>query len=195
MKKMIYASCFVLCGLAWRAFGAETGERMPRGWYGSTNSPKDYAMHMVDGDCSIGATCPKLSSQTASAEAYASIQQSFSAERYRGKRVRFSGLLRTANVTGRAGLILRIEGPDLDWKNPRAVDTMADRPIRGTTEWTKAQLVLDVALDATRITVGGGLNGVGSAWFDGLEFEVVDASVPTTEHKLPLEPQNLRFEK
>jgi hypothetical protein len=71
---------------------------------------------------------------------------------------------------------------------------MADRPIRGTSEWTKAQLVLDVASDAARITVGAGLSGAGTAWFDGIDFEVVDASVPTTEFKLPLEPQNLGFD-
>jgi len=81
-------------------------------------------------------------------------------------------------------------------KAPLTIDNMSDRPITGTTNWTKYEIVLDVALNASKIAYGALLRGNGQIWFDELKFEIVDSSVPVTSHVQDTsEPSNLNFEK
>jgi hypothetical protein len=60
-------------------------------------------------------------------------------------------------------------------------DGMRSRPIRGTTDWTRYEIVLDVPRAAPFISFGVSLVGGGHVWFDDFRFDAVDASVPTTE--------------
>ena len=59
-------------------------------------------------------------------------------------------------------------------------DGEKDRSIKGTTDWTEYEIVLDVPLNATKLAYGVLLVGTGQVWFDNIKFEVVDNSVPTT---------------
>jgi hypothetical protein len=55
------------------------------------------------------------------------------------------------------------------------------RPIRGTTDWRKYEIVLDVPDDSAGIFFGLLLIGPrGKAWVDDLNLEIVDNKVPTT---------------
>jgi len=79
-------------------------------------------------------------------------------------------------------------------------DGKKDRSVKGTTAWTKYEIVLDVPLQATNLAYGALLSGTGQIWFDHLKFEVVDNSVPTTgssmESMMPnTVPVNLDFEE
>ncbi len=87
-----------------------------------------------------------------------------------GKRVRYSGYLKTANVTrGYAGLWWRVDGePGVIL----AFDNMQDRGPRGTTDWTRFDIELPVASNARNINFGALHSGDGSAWFDGLTIEL-----------------------
>jgi len=87
-----------------------------------------------------------------------------------GKRVRYSGYLKTANVTrGYAGLWWRVDGePGVIL----AFDNMADRGPRGTTDWARFDIELPVAANARNINFGALHTGDGSAWFDGLAIEL-----------------------
>jgi len=60
-------------------------------------------------------------------------------------------MARTCEVADRAGLWLRVDGP----LGMLALDNMQDRPLRGTTGWTQASIVLDVAHEATHLVFGG----------------------------------------
>jgi erythromycin esterase-like protein len=90
-----------------------------------------------------------------------------------GKRVRFSGYIRTQGVTdGYAGLWFRVDG-----KTPGkslAFDNMNDRGATGDTEWTRYEIDLPVAADATNINFGMLFNGKGTAWFDDLAIQLDD---------------------
>jgi hypothetical protein len=76
---------------------------------------------------------------------------------------------------------------------------MQSRPIKGTTAWTRHEVVLDVAPNAKNLAFGILLDGTGAAWIDEVGFEVVDKSVATTGtpagEELAAEPANLDFEK
>ena len=55
-------------------------------------------------------------------------------------------------------------------------DNMANRPIRGTTDWKKYDITIDVPKRATSIAYGVQLAGTGAAYFRDVKFEVVGES-------------------
>ncbi len=97
-----------------------------------------------------------------------------------------------------AGLWMRIDGKDNPSK-PLSFDNMANRPIKGTTELKKYNIVLDIPSNSNLINFGLILSGTGEVWVNGLKYEVVDKDVPTT-YLLNNAPKadatvNLDFEK
>jgi hypothetical protein len=73
---------------------------------------------------------------------------------------------------------------------------MEDRAPQGDKPWQRFEVVLDVPGNARDIAFGLLLQNRGEVWADGLAFEVVDPSVPTTgsqPHALPTAPVNLQF--
>jgi hypothetical protein len=67
-----------------------------------------------------------------------------------------------------------------------------DRPINGTTDWRRYEVVLDVAEEARAIAFGVLLVGAGTAYISDARLETVDRSVPTTPVQVRA-PQNLDF--
>jgi hypothetical protein len=195
-----FLSCAV-AGMAAAAQGADSAappaaSAPPAGWALAGLYTKDYVAGVDTTACYQGHPCAYLKSENpVSASSYSGLVQTFDADRFRGKRVRFSGFLRTEAVTGRAGLYLRIDGPDREWKNALAVDLMDDRPVKATTPWTHYETVLDVGPTASQITLGTLLHGTGKVWLAAFRFEEVDTTVSTTGRPRPLMPTNLDFEK
>jgi hypothetical protein len=109
---------------------------------------------------------------------HARLTQRFVADLYRGKRVRFSGYMKTNMVNGWAGLWMRVDtATKVGW----AFDDMEDHEVSGTTEWTQYQVVLDVPEDAAAIYLGAHLYGRGQVWVDDCTFEVVGDDVAATD--------------
>jgi erythromycin esterase-like protein len=97
----------------------------------------------------------------------------FPVEQARGKRVRFSGFIRTEDLSsGWAGLWWRVDGDEGGEHKTLAFDNMARRGPRGTTEWTEYTVELDVSEEAVNINFGVLMPGNGKAWFDGLRVEL-----------------------
>jgi hypothetical protein len=108
----------------------------------------------------------------------ASLSQWISAERWRGKRVRLSGWLRTQHISsGWAGLWMRVDSPTTP---ALAFDNMQKRGLHGTSDWAKYEVVLDVPKAASDIYFGAVLTGDGIVWADDVALEEVPLSVPTT---------------
>jgi hypothetical protein len=99
-----------------------------------------------------------------------------------GRRVRLSGQVRTEGVENWSGLWMRVDGPN---NQTLAFDNMSSRSIRGTTDWKKYDVVLDVPANAVGLMYGLILTGKGKAWFDGVTLETVAAEVPVTLVKNP----------
>jgi RNA polymerase sigma factor (sigma-70 family) len=97
----------------------------------------------------------------------------------RGKRIRLSGWIKTKDVKECAGLLVAAY-------NDAGASVLEDisagsRPIHGTTDWQKYQIVTDVPDDASRIVLGVQLYCAGELWCDDFEVEVVGSDVPVTE--------------
>jgi erythromycin esterase len=92
---------------------------------------------------------------------------------YRGKRIQVSGDLRTYNANGGAAAWLRVDGA-----NGRFVkfDTMNDRMLEGTTEWTPFTITLDVPQNARDAAFGLWLHGPGWLWATNLRMKSVDSA-------------------
>jgi len=64
---------------------------------------------------------------------------------------------------------------------------MDKRPIKGTADWQKYDLVLDVPVETYQIVFGVNLRGHGQIWIDDIKLENVGLDVPTTTFKSPAE--------
>lgn len=118
--------------------------------------------------------------------------QQFNAGQYLGKRVRLSGLVKSQEVAAWAGLWVRVD----KGKEMVSFDNMQDRAIKGTTDWRRYEVVLDVPKDATGIALGILLTGPGEVWMNGASFDVVGPDVAVTgsnNAKIPDRPVNLDF--
>jgi hypothetical protein len=102
-------------------------------------------------------------------------------------------VMRTREVTDWAGLWLRVDDPN----GTLVLDNMQDRALRGTTDWTEAAIVLDVAEQARRLLFGALLSGAGAVDLARLRFEEAGEDTPVTTivtiAPLPDEPQSLDF--
>jgi erythromycin esterase-like protein len=91
------------------------------------------------------------------------------AQPFAGKRVRFSGWIRTEDVEdGEAALWLRADGGP----NRPVTDGMEGRGPRGTTRFARYEVEIRVPRGAKRLFFGAVLRGDGVAWFDSLDLAV-----------------------
>ncbi len=142
-----------------------------------------------------------LRSRTPNPKGFCAIDQTFSAQSYRGKRMQVTANVKTLDVNEWAGLWMLVDGPD----GVTAFDNMDNRPIKGSSDWKQYTIILDVPRDSTKIKFGFMLTCSGNAWINGFTFEPVDNTIETTgkaiDHRLlPKEtlqdsPRNLDFEQ
>ncbi|MDQ3588492.1 MAG: hypothetical protein M3375_09120 [Actinomycetota bacterium] len=129
-------------------------------------------------------------------DGFGTVMQTFSAEHFLERRVRFSGALKCKDVEDRVGLWMRVDGPPApEGRRMLAFDNMAGRPVDGTTDWKRYEVVLDIPAEAWAIALGVLLVGQGQAWMSDFNVETVGPEVETTYTEmtaaLPERPQNL----
>ncbi|AFE04115.1 hypothetical protein COCOR_01510 [Corallococcus coralloides DSM 2259] len=168
--------------------------KLPLGWYVTESAPQHYEAGVDESSPCEGTRSAFLRSRTQATDSFGTFMQAFSAQDFRGKRLRFSAAVRHQDVKGWAGLWMRVEGADP--KQPLAFDNMQSRALVGTHGCKRYDVVLDVPREATTIMAGLIMSGTGQAWLGGVRFETVDASVKTTDlltppHPLPSGPQGL----
>lgn len=154
-----------------------------KGWWTNQTQDYDFGVEHVDGALSEKSAFIK---NTASApNGYGTLSQGISAEQYRGKHVRLSAMLKSKDADG-VQLFLRMDGPEekvLEFRN------MGDTPVKGTTDWKRYDIVLDVPQQAQAISYGYYLLGKGEAWADSFKIEVVGNDVPVSAPN-PIFPTN-----
>ena len=86
---------------------------------------------------------------------------------YQGNKIKLTGYIKTENVTdGYGGLWMRID-PSVGYGN------MNNRGVKGTTNWKKYEIELDLKpSQAKKIVVGGMLVGRGKMWIDNFEITI-----------------------
>ncbi len=191
---------------------------MVKGWFVVEESLLDYEFspdHQIKHGGASGAHIKSISARSSAGV----LRQTIKSDHYRGKRVRFSGYVRGEVSEGWAGLWMRIDG---EQGQRLGLDNMQNRPIKGTTDWRKYEIVLEVPVNSIALTFGVVLAGKGEVWADDLRIEVTGPDVPTSDiygksqivassqteptrgaharrlladlKDLPLEPANLDFE-
>lgn len=173
------------------------------GWYPSESAP-DYEVIIDPNERHSGTRCSSLRSLVAKPKSFGNITQSFAPDEYFGHRLRMSAWVKTRLTGGKAQLWLRVDTGE-DWKSnnvkPGKFDNMDDRPIKGDTDWTKYNLVVDISEENTAIVFGLMLLGEGQIWLDDISFEKVGKDVPLTgaytgpRPARKLQPLNLNFEQ
>lgn len=159
-------------------------------WPSAGNQRRKYSL---SGDNTTGKTIGCIKSVSKKINGFITMMQSNVPDKYLGKRIRMTGYLSTVNVTEWAGLWMRVgvKGGDkaLSFDNMRY--GKKDRSIKGTTERTKYEIVLDVPQNSANIIYGVMLVGTGQIYFDSFILEIVDETVPTTGGK----PSELNLSK
>ena len=101
---------------------------------------------------------------------FGSATGTFPVDDARGKRVRFSGFIKTENVSGYAGFWWRVDGESKT--GPLAFANLQNLAPKGTTDWKQYELEIPVAENAAAIWFGQLLSGSGTAWFDNIKVEL-----------------------
>jgi RNA polymerase sigma factor (sigma-70 family) len=164
------------------------------GWHMAGSHPSQYEHALADETTYEGKPVAELRSVVPRTDGFGTLMQTFSAEHFSERRVRFSGALKCEGVEDRVGLWMRVDGSG---NRMLAFDNMAGRPVGGTTDWEHYEVVLDVSGEALAIALGVLLVGEGEAWISDLNIELVGPEVETTDagmrRALPERPQNLDF--
>jgi hypothetical protein len=147
-------------------------------WKRAGSNPQGYEMSPDTSRAACNKPGAHLRSLAgAKSGAFGTYMDTISALPYRGKRVRLSGVVETANVTGWTGLWLRVDGAN---QKVLAFDNMNERALVGTLAPSEESVVLDVADEATELAFGVLLSGAGETWTSRVTIEVVGSEVPTT---------------
>ena len=184
-------------------------EPMPALW-GGGSALNTYRVGLDRSVKHGGSASGHVTSRSTSAQGFGTLSQIVRADDYRGKRVRFSAYIKTRDASGiGAGLWMRVDGDG----GMLGFDNMQNRAMRGTTDWTRVAVVLDVPENAEGIAFGFLLASSGEGWVDDALFEVVGSDVPVTNMapptsnpsqlaeqramyvRAPLTPSNLDFER
>ncbi len=158
------------------------------GWKTGGSASEDYEFGTTQID---SVPCAYIKAKNGYSNGNGTLFQKISAEAYRGKRLRLSAQLKTGGPAY-ARLYMAVNG--LDGKQI-AYYGMTDRPVTGTTDWTRYDIVLDVPADAGTIGFGYILFG-GAAWARDFKLEPVSTGVPVSAFAqtiMPDAPVNMDF--
>ena len=173
--------------------------KLPNGWFiaGTPEDRDKYLVGIEKGSGQDGKNAATIKSIEKDIKGIGNLMQNFSPDNYIGQRVRMSGYLKSKDVTEWASFWFRVDqsGSNKSLAFDNMLDGKENRPIKGTTDWKKYEIVLDIPEKASNIAFGVMLGGTGQIWFDNLKFEIVDKSVPTTGKDSKTEPINLNFEQ
>lgn len=167
-----------------------------KGWLLSGSHPNNYRIGIDRNVVHGGEASGYLKSETVlEKDEFATMMQQFKAENYKGKRIKLSCFVKSESVQEFAGVWMRV---DNQMGDVLQFDNMSNRPIVGTLDWNYYSIILDVPKESASISFGVLLQGKGKVWVDKFLFEVVDASIQTTNMEvfpeMLDEPVNLSFD-
>lgn len=147
-------------------------------WYKAGNKPNDYAVEIDRAVFYKGNAGVRIRSVAEKAEGFGTVMRSglTKTEPYKGKRLRLSAYVKTDSVSGWAGLWMRVDAQN----ETVNFDNMGNRPIIGTTDWKRYEIILDVPKSSVSIPFGVLLDGTGTIWADDFQLEEVSQNVPVT---------------
>ena len=168
IQLFVFAWILLVAGSCNSSFQPLTGEE---GW-DMENYPSCYEAGISKGSGKTGSDVVSIrytKGETIDSDDFGAVKKSIAALPYLGKRIRLSGTIRTQGVTEGAGFWMRVDAHD----SILAFDNMDNRLVKGNSDWSACQVVLDVPDWAEQITYGALLIGKGQIWMDNLLVEEV----------------------
>jgi C-terminal processing protease CtpA/Prc len=164
--------------------------QVPTGWHAPTLAT--FAVELTEENPKSGkraALIRSVAGATAASPEFGNLMQSFAAQPFRGRRVRFRAAVRmeASEPGARAQLWMRVDRGE---NRMGFFDNMDDRPITSG-EWRYYEIIGDVDEDALAINIGMLLLGKGKAWLDDVSFEDLGKTVILAEPARPLTKQGL----
>lgn len=157
--------------------------------------PKEASTYQMDESMQRGGKRSLLiATEEGQALGMASLQhEGFLADHYLGKRLRMSAYMKTDDVK-QVTMGVELNGT----KDTSHLKQFLAPTIRGTTEWTRHEIVFDVASNISLIKFTFRMMGKGRMWLSTVRLEDVDTSIPLTKDygtslALSDEPQNMQF--
>jgi hypothetical protein len=190
MKKVF--STFVVLAVLISAYSFTPSNKLDN-WFKAGSNPDGYETRLDTSIFNTGVSSAIIESKEKKTKGFGTLMQSCSAKNYLGKRVTLSGYIKTENVKKWAGLWFRVDGENK--KRVLSFENMQKRKIKGTTDWTKYEITLDVPKNALSLNFGTLIVGSGKVWFDDISFEVIsDLKRKDLVKPKTLAPSNLDFE-
>lgn len=158
------------------SFDGPLDGNQPAGWFNSLGFV-DYVSTAYEArvvprpDGGIG-RCILFQNPRASDDEFGSFMQRCPAHYLAGKIIRFEGEVMTRNVEQWAGLWLRADG---DREFNLFFDNMSNRPIRGSTPWTRYAIDAHLPIKTTWLNYGIVLEGRGMMWADNFRLMIWDS--------------------
>lgn len=138
------------------------------GWIRAGSHPSEYKMGFSEEKEAI-AKIEYISKTEPSG--FGTYMQIYQPGKWAGKKLKMTGYIKTENIEDWCGMWCRIdgdkEGESLDF------DNMQDRPIKGTTDWKKYEITINVPTKASAIAYGVLVAGKGTAYFKDITFEEI----------------------
>lgn len=189
--KMNFKTAIFLITIAITSFAFKAELLQVKGWFVAGSDRESYQIG-IEKDAERGGSVAYLKSIKKVKHKFGTIMQTFSAENYLGKKLKLSGYIKTEDVVSWVGMWMRVDGGK---KHSLSFDNMGDRKIKGTTPWTKYEIILDVPENSTTINYGVLLDETGKVWIDDLTFEEVSKEDKSTGKVLLTKPTNSAFEE
>ena len=104
------------------------------------SDPQDYELGIDPNAVRNGKHSGYLKAKGAEPRGFGTMMQKFKANDYLNKRMRFSAFVKSEGIEAWAGLWMRVDGPQ---QGSLRFDNMQNRPIKGTTDWHKYDVVLE----------------------------------------------------
>jgi serine/threonine protein kinase len=162
---------------------------MPLNWFAAGSAAENYEMTIDNLTKRSGMASARISYVSGNPQLFGTMMQKIKADSFRGKRIMMAAWMRTKDAY-RAQLWMRIDGPS----KLLGFDNMGNRPVIGTSDWTRYQIVLDVPSETQYVAFGALLIGTGHLWVDDFEFIEVSGSVSSTNLLTPANLEATKFD-
>lgn len=149
---------------------------LPKGWHSAGSHPSAYIMVLDTSVRRGGKAGARIeSTENAPGDGFGTMMQTFKADKFHGERIRLSAWMKTENASS-AQIWLRLDGTN----SLLGFDNMDSRAVKGTTDWTRYAIVLDVPETTVNIAFGFFVVSKGKAWADDFNFEIVGKEIQST---------------
>ncbi|WP_303316794.1 hypothetical protein Q4Q34_08295 [Flavivirga abyssicola] len=194
IKSRLSKLTFVVFGLALLSF-TQANKQTIKGWFLAGSKPESYEIGITKNK-ERNSNVAYLKSIKPNIKGFGTIMQNFEPKKFLGKKVKLTSYIKSKNIKDWAGMWLRIDGTNRE--KSLGFDNMQNRPIKGTTNWTKYEIILKVPKEAINIAYGVLASGTGEVLIDDFKFEIVSDDVKNTGHQGAIklkEPTNVNFEE